>query len=289
MNFHQMLKTLHNVYEQNAEKIEQRRQTGGIGEKLNIVLLSGPTGIGKTACVQQFAKETGLALRRIDCSYEPAHFLAIHLFNCIHNVLDQKQPGFVILLDNIDQADEEHLKIIRQYRQNYLDTTVPVYAAESAGKPSAPPLPSRRRSRSSEFRKRSFWLENRGRESTNSPGMIEAITRRPVSGCGLQTAHPDTAARASRAGGTNQAFQGFLRDLRHRRPSWNNPEVAEPRMRFLRASREPEARDCSEGSAAPWSRRAPRRRSAGKIFGRQVYGVFSATVRDPGWGWGQCC
>jgi len=134
MNFHQMLKTLHNVYEQNAEKIEQRRQTGGIGEKLNIVLLSGPTGIGKTACVQQFAKETGLALRRIDCSYEPAHFLAIHLFNCIHNVLDQKQPGFVILLDNIDQADEEHLKIIRQYRQNYLDTTVPVYATESAGK-----------------------------------------------------------------------------------------------------------------------------------------------------------
>jgi len=119
-----MQEMLQSRFDDNVQKIRRKRVFGYDEGKLNLVVLSGDTGIGKTACVKEFAKKKGFKLITMFCD-EPdtANLLAINLNNAI-NTIDTKgkQHGFVLLLDNIDRIDKATLEIIDQYRANYLKT-----------------------------------------------------------------------------------------------------------------------------------------------------------------------
>jgi len=122
-------------FDSNIQKIRRKKMFGDTGEKLSLPALSGPTGIGKTASVKEFSQNKGFHLITIDCSYEPANFLVIHLNNAITNIADGKIDGCVLLLDNINEAGEDFLNIINQYRTNSLNSFMEVNVPDDNGKP----------------------------------------------------------------------------------------------------------------------------------------------------------
>jgi len=130
-----MLEALEKKFDQNVQKIRRKKVLGDAGEKLTIPILSGPTGIGKTASVKDFTKNKGFRLITIDCSYEPANFLVIHLNNAISEIKNGKSDGYVLLLDNIDKADEQFLKIINQYCTNSLNSFMEVAVPDENKRP----------------------------------------------------------------------------------------------------------------------------------------------------------
>ncbi len=84
--------------------------------------------------MKEFARNKEFRLITMDCSCEPANLLVIHLNNVIGDIDSSKHKGCVLLLDNINEADEEYLDIIRQYRTNSLDSFMEVAVAGDDGK-----------------------------------------------------------------------------------------------------------------------------------------------------------
>lgn len=126
MSYTNMLEALEKTFNENTQKISQK-VVGHTGEKLSIPNLVGPTGVGKTACVKEFAKSKGFDLITIDCwNPQVTNLLVIHLNKAIININSGKCDGYVLLLDNIDRADEQCLDIIEQYRANSLDSFMEV-------------------------------------------------------------------------------------------------------------------------------------------------------------------
>ena len=122
MSYKKMLQMLENAYDQNVQSIRRKKMFGDRGEKLTVPLLSGASGIGKTACVREFCQKKGFKLVQIDCSYEPENNIIVHLNNAVINISESKINGCVLLLDNVDKANRGCLNIINQYSSNYLDT-----------------------------------------------------------------------------------------------------------------------------------------------------------------------
>jgi len=135
MSYRKMLEGLEKTFDNNVQKIRRKKVLGDASEKLSVPTLSGLTGIGKTASVKEFSKNKGFHLIIIDCSYEPANFLVIRLNNAIIDINNGKSDGCVLLLDYIDEADEQYLKIISQYRSNYLNSFMEVAIPDDNGKP----------------------------------------------------------------------------------------------------------------------------------------------------------
>jgi len=135
MYYNEMLEALETAFDNNVQKIRRKKVFGDTGEKLSLPALSGPTGIGKTACVKEFARNKDFHLITIDCSYEPANFLVIHLNNAIKDLNNGKIDGCVLLLDNVNEADEDYLHIINQYRTNSLHSFMEVAVSDENGKP----------------------------------------------------------------------------------------------------------------------------------------------------------
>jgi hypothetical protein len=123
MSFQQMKTVIANAYNQNAEYVRMKNASGVFEGKRRIPVLSGDSGTGKTACVEEFAKERGFELLRIDCSFEPANFLVVHLHQALGR-FRKDSSGTIILLDNINEADEEWLSLLDQYSRNFLDATM---------------------------------------------------------------------------------------------------------------------------------------------------------------------
>jgi hypothetical protein len=92
--------------------------------KLRSPVLSGPTGIGKTACVKEFATEKGFEIIELDCSYMPSSTLATFMYSEINRILEGQISGCVLLINNINEADSEWLELFDQYTNNYFDAPV---------------------------------------------------------------------------------------------------------------------------------------------------------------------
>ncbi len=133
MSFQKILAYLDKIFEENAEKIRQKQKTGQLDEILTVPNLSGPTGIGKTACVKQFAESKGFELVTLDLSYQPTNFFIIYLYNAINRVQRNKAKGVLLLLDNFNEADEEAWEVINQYCSNFLDTSMKVAKIDENG------------------------------------------------------------------------------------------------------------------------------------------------------------
>ena len=130
MFYDERLETLEDNFENNSRLIRRKKQLGFLEEKLTITAISGPTGIGKTASVRDFAKRKNFKMMTIDCSFEPANHLAIYLHNSIVDIEKSRIDGCVLLLDFINEANDEFNEIIEQYRSNYLDLDIKVHAVD---------------------------------------------------------------------------------------------------------------------------------------------------------------
>lgn len=135
MSYSEMLEALEKTFDSNAQKIRRKKMFGDSGEKLSVPALSGPTGIGKTASVKEFSKNKGFKLITVDCSYQPVNFLVIHLNNAITEITNNKGKGCVLLIDNINEADEQFLTVINQYRINSIYSFMEVAVPDENGKP----------------------------------------------------------------------------------------------------------------------------------------------------------
>ena len=94
--------------------------TGGHSQgKVKIPILSGMTGIGKTACVKEFASEKNFDLINLDCSYMPISTFEAYMYNTINRILANEINGCILLIDNINEADSEWIELFDQYADNH--------------------------------------------------------------------------------------------------------------------------------------------------------------------------
>jgi hypothetical protein len=139
MSFQDMKDALQSAYERNVynSRLQLLAKDGHaiVGEqpgRRRIPSLSGLSGIGKTACVEAFAKEKGFELVRLDCSYMPVSMLVVKMHDACKRIAAKETEGCVLLVDNFDQADQEWREVLVQYADGYLDATVEV---RDAGEP----------------------------------------------------------------------------------------------------------------------------------------------------------
>lgn len=136
MSYADMMHQLDQAFESNTQKIKHKALVGVLDELLSIPALSGSSGIGKTACIKDFAQKHGFNLVKIDCSYEPANNLVARLNNAIIAAKSDKPTGTVLLLDFCDQADDDFLELLSQFRSNFLRASLRVAQNPTAPKKS---------------------------------------------------------------------------------------------------------------------------------------------------------
>ena len=132
MSFETMENMLAKAYDQHIEAVRSKQLAShgrasvgrSAANKPRIPVLSGPSGIGKTACVKQFARQKGFELLELDCSYMPSSHLATRMFVAIEQIISKQTTGCVVLIDNINEADAEWLALLDQYADHYFDALV---------------------------------------------------------------------------------------------------------------------------------------------------------------------
>ena len=132
MGFQKMKESLVNAYERHVYVVRMKQLAGDghmiIGDKptqeIRIPTLSGLSGIGKTACVKEFATEMNFQLIELDCSYMPSSTVATFMYSAISRILADEIDGCVLLIDNINEADTEWRELFDQYANNYFDAAV---------------------------------------------------------------------------------------------------------------------------------------------------------------------
>lgn len=140
MSFQEMKDSLVNAYDNNDHAIFMRqtiKNSSIIGDtpslkKLRIPVLSGLTGIGKTACIREFASENEFELIELNCSHMPSSTLATVMFDAINRIQTSQIKGCVLLIDFINEADDEWQELLLQYVNNYFDAHINI--AEDANK-----------------------------------------------------------------------------------------------------------------------------------------------------------
>ncbi len=138
MSFEAMKESLVNAYDRNVAIIRMKQLindghaiVGDAPGKLKIPVLSGATGIGKTACVKSFAAQKEFELMELDCSYMPSSHLATFMNSAINRIRAGQINGCVLLIDNINEADDEWLELLDQYAKNYFDALVNIASDEN--------------------------------------------------------------------------------------------------------------------------------------------------------------
>ena len=132
MSFETMQTMLAMAYDQHVEAVRSKPLAGhgrasvgrSAAKKPRILVLSGPTGIGKTACVKQFARQKGFELLELDCSFMPSSHLATRMFVAIEQIISKQTTGCVVLIDNINEADAEWRALLDQYTYHYYEALV---------------------------------------------------------------------------------------------------------------------------------------------------------------------
>jgi hypothetical protein len=133
MGFQEMKKSLANAYDSNVQ-IRRMQQLimdghsviGDAPKTLSIPTLSGLPGIGKSACVKEFAMEREFEFIELDCSYMTASAMATFMYGAIQRISAGQAVGCVLLINNIDEADDEWRLLFDQYANNYFDAVVNV-------------------------------------------------------------------------------------------------------------------------------------------------------------------
>lgn len=139
MSFQEMKEVLDAAYERNRYNSRLRLLAkdvtiiGDRPERRRIPALSGLSGIGKTACVTEFAAEKRFELIQLDCSYMPVSMLATLMHDAIKRIAGEKIGGCVLLVDNVHQADDEWRELFLQYAEGYLDAVVHIKDAQEPG------------------------------------------------------------------------------------------------------------------------------------------------------------
>jgi hypothetical protein len=131
MGFQEMKKSLTNAYDSNVQ-IRRMQQLimdghsviGDAPKTISIPTLSGLPGIGKTACVKELATEKEFELIELDCSYMTASAMATFMYGAIQRISAGQVGGCVMLINNIDEADDEWRVLFDQYVNNYFDAVV---------------------------------------------------------------------------------------------------------------------------------------------------------------------
>jgi|GEM_PF-1740607 len=129
-----MKESLVSAYEGHVNAVRMKQLTNDghmiIGDnpiqKTRIPTLSGLSGIGKTACITEFANDHDFELIKLDCSYMPSSVLATFMYVSINRILADKINGCVLLIDNINEVDSDWLELFNQYSNNYLDAVVTI-------------------------------------------------------------------------------------------------------------------------------------------------------------------
>ncbi len=142
MSFAEMKVTIAAAYERNAQAafMQQLIRDGHseVGKQFDtdrhILVLSGPSGIGKTSCVKEFAAEREFQVVELDCSYMPAEMFAVHLYNAVKRINAGKIPGCVLMVDHFDDEDDGWRAIFDQYAAGYLDVSVNIADEAKPGK-----------------------------------------------------------------------------------------------------------------------------------------------------------
>ena len=132
MSFQKMKASIVNAYDRNVQVVRMKALTSDghliIGdhynEKRKIPVLSGQSGIGKTACVKEFAAEKDFEIVNLNCSYMPSSTLATFMYSESCRISADQIKGCVILIYNIDEADGQWLELFDQYSSNYFDAPV---------------------------------------------------------------------------------------------------------------------------------------------------------------------
>lgn len=133
MGFQEMKKSLANAYDNNVQIRRMQRLImdghsviGDAPKTISIPTLSGLPGIGKTDWVKEFATEREFELTELDCSYMTASAMATFMYGAIQRISAGQAAGCVLLINNIDEADDEWRALFDQYVNNYFDAVVNV-------------------------------------------------------------------------------------------------------------------------------------------------------------------
>ena len=137
MSFQMMKESLRTAYERNVYNARMHHfvkdgftivSIGDKGpktpERRRIPILSGLSGIGKTASIVEFAGDKGFELIKLDCSYMPSSMFASIMYDAIERIESGQIDGCVLLVDNIDQADSQWQELLVQYSDDHLDTVL---------------------------------------------------------------------------------------------------------------------------------------------------------------------
>jgi len=134
MSFRRMRENLEQAFASHVANVQSRQSRLDPDRKLSIPVLEGPSGIGKTSCVEEFAREKGFQLIQLDCSFEPANFLAFRINNAINEIRSGQITGCVLLVNYIHEIDGEWRELFDQYRHNRLSFEVDVVSDGEKGK-----------------------------------------------------------------------------------------------------------------------------------------------------------
>jgi hypothetical protein len=128
-HMHDILK---NTYEANSNLLRSCSSESDttLESKIQIPVLSGEVGIGKTACVKEFAAKSGFILVRMDCTYEPANSFAARILMAVDKI-ENGSEEFLILIDNINQAPAGWRTILKQYEKGQLDLTIELFSPDT--------------------------------------------------------------------------------------------------------------------------------------------------------------
>jgi hypothetical protein len=141
MSFETMKIMLAKAYDQHVKAVRSRQQAGhgraivgrSAAKQPGIPVLSGATGIGKTACVTQFASQKGFELLELDGASMPSSYLATTMFVAIQQIISKETTGCIVLIDNINEADAEWRALLDQYAEHYFDALVNIADAAAPG------------------------------------------------------------------------------------------------------------------------------------------------------------
>ncbi len=142
MSFEKMIKSLTSAYDSHVQGVRWKHLADNSGTvvdseslvNLKIPVLSGMTGIGKTACIKKFASDKQFEWVGLDASYMPVSTLATLMFVAINRIRHQQIPGCLLHIDNINEADAEWRQLLDQYGNNTFDALVnSVDATEGIG------------------------------------------------------------------------------------------------------------------------------------------------------------
>jgi hypothetical protein len=132
MSFEKMMKSLASAYDSHVQGVRWKHLAGDSGtvvgskslDHLKIPVVSGMSGIGKTACIKKFASDKHFEWVGLDASSMPVSTLATLMFVAIHRIRHQQISGCVLHIDNINEADAKWLELLNQYGNNTFDALV---------------------------------------------------------------------------------------------------------------------------------------------------------------------